>query len=72
MQREISAILGKGKVILRETERSVTPYGGVMVLAEYLKKIGETRQRITTADSGAEKARTSGVNSNLIVQNQER
>jgi len=44
VQREISAILGKGKVILRETERSVTPYGGVMVLAEYLKKIGYAEQ----------------------------
>ena len=40
MQREISAIFGKGKVVLRETGRAVTPYGGVAVLAEYLKKIG--------------------------------
>jgi len=40
VRREISAILGKGKVVLRETERSVTPYGGVAVLAEYLNKIG--------------------------------
>jgi hypothetical protein len=44
VQREISAILGKGKVVLRETERAVTPYGGVAVLAEYLKKIGYAEQ----------------------------
>lgn len=44
MQREISAILGKGKVVLRETERSVTPYGGVVVMAEYLKKVGYVEQ----------------------------
>ena len=44
MQREISAILGKGKVVLRETGRSVTPYGGLAVLVEYLKKIGYAEQ----------------------------
>lgn len=44
MQREISAILGKGKVVLRETERAVTPYGGVCVVAEYLKKVGYVEQ----------------------------
>lgn len=44
MQREISAILGKGKVVLRETGRAVTPYGGVAVLAEYLQKIGYAEQ----------------------------
>lgn len=44
MQREISAVLGKGKVVLRETERSVTPYGGVAVMVEYLKKVGYAEQ----------------------------
>lgn len=44
MQREISAILGKGKVVLRETGRAVTPYGGVCVVAEYLKKVGYEEQ----------------------------
>ncbi len=44
MQREISAILGKGKVVLRETGRAVTPYGGMAVMAEYLKKIGYAEQ----------------------------
>ncbi len=44
MQREISAILGKGKVVLRETRRSVTAYGGVVVMAEYLKKVGYVEQ----------------------------
>lgn len=40
MHREISAILGKGKVVLRGTDRAVTPYGGLCVVAEYLKKVG--------------------------------
>lgn len=40
MHREISAVLGKGKVALRDTMRAVTPYGGVAVMAEYLKKVG--------------------------------
>jgi len=31
-------------VVLRETGRSVTPYGGLAVLAEYLKKIGYAEQ----------------------------
>src|SRR6266567_5158863 len=44
VQREISAILGKEKVVLRETKRSVTPYGGVAVMAEYLKKVGYAEQ----------------------------
>lgn len=44
MQREISAVLGKGKVVLRETERSVTPYGGVAVMATYLKRVGYAEQ----------------------------
>jgi len=44
VQREISAVLGKGKVVLRETERSVTPYGGVAVMAQYMKRVGYAEQ----------------------------
>lgn len=40
MQREVSAIFGENKVLAMDTERSVTPYGGMVVLAEYLKKVG--------------------------------
>jgi Transposase DDE domain group 1 len=39
VQREISAIFGGNKVLAVETKRSVTPYGGMVVLAEYLKKV---------------------------------
>lgn len=44
MQREISAILGKGKVVLRETGRAVTPYGGLCVVVEYLRKVNYAEQ----------------------------
>ena len=44
MQREISAIFGKGKVLLRETKRAVTPMGGLSVLVVFLKKVGWAEQ----------------------------
>jgi len=40
VQREITSIFGQNKVILRETKRAVTPYGGLAVFVEYLRKIG--------------------------------
>lgn len=40
MQREITSIFTQNKVILRETKRAVTPYGGLAVFVEYLKRIG--------------------------------
>lgn len=40
MQREITSLFGQNKVILRQTERPVTPYGGIAVFAAYLNKIG--------------------------------
>ena len=40
MQREITSIFAQSKVILRETKRAVTPYGGIAVFVEYLRKIG--------------------------------
>lgn len=40
MQREITSIFAQSKVILRETKRAVTPYGGIAVFVEYLRRIG--------------------------------
>jgi hypothetical protein len=40
MHREITSIFAQNKVILRETKRAVTPYGGLSVFVEYLRKIG--------------------------------
>jgi hypothetical protein len=39
VQREITSIFGQNKMILRETKRAVTPYGGVAVFVEFLRKI---------------------------------
>lgn len=44
MQREVTAIFGGNKVLAVETKRSVTPYGGMVVLAEYLKRVGYAEQ----------------------------
>ena len=42
--REITALLSGERVILRETQRAVTPFGGVAVFIEYLQKIGLVEQ----------------------------
>jgi hypothetical protein len=39
VQREITSIFNQNKVILRDTKRAVTPYGGLAVFVEYLRKI---------------------------------
>ncbi len=44
MQRKISALWGEKKVILRQTPRAVTPFGGLSVLIEFLGKIGYRQQ----------------------------
>lgn len=44
MQREVTAIFGGNKVLAVETKRSVTPYGGMVVLVEYLKRVGYAEQ----------------------------
>lgn len=44
MQRKITSIFGQKKVILRETARAVTPYGGLSVFVEYLDKIGYAKK----------------------------
>src|SRR5271157_4393397 len=38
--REISSLLSKERVILRETQRAVTPLGGVAVFIAFLHKVG--------------------------------
>ena len=40
MQRESTPIFGGRKVILRETARAVTPFGGLSVFFEFLGRIG--------------------------------
>ena len=49
VQREISALLSGERLKLRETERAVTPFGGVAVFVEYLNRIdllGAVRQHM--------------------------
>ena len=38
--REIDALLSNERLILRETQRAVTPFGGIAVFLSYLEKIG--------------------------------
>ena len=38
--REITSLLSNERVILRETKRAVTPFGGIAVFISYLDKIG--------------------------------
>src|SRR5207248_11565316 len=38
--REIDALLSDGRFILRETQRAVTPFGGIAVFISFLEKIG--------------------------------
>src|SRR3989442_7813282 len=38
--REITSIFGKKKVVLRETLRPVTPFGGLSVFVKFLEQIG--------------------------------
>lgn len=40
MRHEITPIFGRKKVILRETQRAVTPYGGLCVFVEFLSRLG--------------------------------
>ena len=47
--REISALLSDERLILRETQRAVTPFGGVAVFIAFLHKVGlveEVRQHM--------------------------
>jgi hypothetical protein len=40
VSREIDALLSDERLILRETERAVTPFGGIAVFISFLEKIG--------------------------------
>ena len=40
VQREISALWSEKKVVLRETRRAVTPWGGLSVFVEFLRRRG--------------------------------
>ena len=44
MQRKISVLWGEKKVILRQTARAVTPFGGLSLWVEFLGKIGYRQQ----------------------------
>ena len=44
MQREITTLWGEKKVVLRETLRAVTPFGGLSVFIAFLQRIGYGRQ----------------------------
>ena len=44
MQRKITALWGEREVILRQTPRAVTPFGGLSVFIEFLGKIGFAKQ----------------------------
>jgi len=44
VQREITPIWGEKKVVLRQTPRAVTPFGGLSVFVEFLEKIGFAKQ----------------------------
>ena len=44
MQREITPLWGEKKVVLRQTPRAVTPFGGLSVFIEFLGKIGFAKQ----------------------------
>lgn len=38
--REMHALLSNERLIVRETKRPVTPFGGVLVFVEFLRRIG--------------------------------
>src|SRR3954471_9781853 len=38
--REVQALLSEERLILRETGRAITPFGGVAVFVAYLHKVG--------------------------------
>jgi hypothetical protein len=40
VQRKVSVLWGEKKVVLRQTPRAVTPFGGLSAFVEFLKRIG--------------------------------
>ena len=50
---EVTALFPGERLILRETKRAVTPFGGVAVFVSYLRKVGfmgRVRQCMTATD----------------------
>src|SRR3982750_1493924 len=48
--REVLALLSKERLIVRETQRAVTPFGGMVVFLEFLQRIdllGQIRQHMS-------------------------
>jgi len=44
VRREISALLSNERLILRQTQRAVTPFGGLAVFISFLQKVGFVEQ----------------------------
>jgi hypothetical protein len=44
VQRKVTSLWGGSKVVLRQTPRAVTPFGGLSVFIEFLGKIGYAQQ----------------------------
>jgi hypothetical protein len=44
VQRKVSVLWGEKKVVLRQTPRAVTPFGGLSVFIEFLQRIGLPEQ----------------------------
>ncbi|MBV8475091.1 MAG: hypothetical protein JO266_11470 [Acidobacteria bacterium] len=47
--REMLALLSKERLIVRETQRAVTPFGGMVVFVEFLRRIdlvGQVRRNM--------------------------
>ena len=44
MQRKVTSLWGRSQVVLRQTPRAVTPFGGLSVFIEFLGKIGFAQQ----------------------------
>jgi hypothetical protein len=44
VQRKVNSLWGEKKVVLRQTPRAVTPFGGLSVFIEFLGKIGYRQQ----------------------------
>ena len=40
MEAESTRIFGGQKVLLQETDRALTPFGGIVVFLEFLNRIG--------------------------------
>ncbi|MGH9404803.1 MAG: hypothetical protein ACRD3D_03075 [Terriglobia bacterium] len=56
----MSAFWGKEKVVLRQTPRAVTPFGGLSVFVEFLHRIGY-RQQVMAVVAGARRFAHTGL-----------